>query len=260
VVRPLRRRWMPAAIGVAAAGVLVLGGVGVVLSGGFGTGDDSADVVASGDAAESADDGAAVFEAAPEAAEEAPAEERASDPLGPVLTVNDRALTAEDVDARLDAPELVALTTRDLGPDEGGSLAAAWDAGLAAFVTDAAAGSTSRDPPATDDQDAPADAEEEADAETPDATAPPLPAAQVVLTGDREPRPAELEAVGRCLAVLLDDTPDAIATYVELADLEGQPAVLIGLVTIDPGSGRYTRAEIWALERSTCAVLRFVQG
>jgi anti-sigma factor RsiW len=249
-VVPLRRRWIPATIGAAAAGLLVLGGIGVVLSGGFGSGDDSAEVTASGDAAEPTDDEAAMFDAAPEAAEEAeePAEERLTT-VGPVLSVSDRVLTPEDVDALLDQPELTELTARELDPDAGGSLAAAWDAGLIGLAAGGLADEPSEDAPAADGQ-------AEADADTPDAQPP---AAEVVLAGVREPEPAELAALDRCLGVLIDDAPEAIATYVEVADLDGRPALVIGLVTIDPATTRYTRAEIWALDRSTCEVLRFVQ-
>ncbi|TVP67726.1 MAG: hypothetical protein EA340_10180, partial [Nitriliruptor sp.] len=64
----------------------------------------------------------------------------------------------------------------------------------------------------------------------------------------------------RCLATLLKGGEQAIPTRVELLELDGTPAVSVGLVTLDPQSGAFTRIEVWTLERATCQVLRFDQA
>jgi negative regulator of sigma E activity len=253
------RSWVPAFAGAAAAVAVVAGvavGVGVL---GGGRGDDAASDTAMMLDAEDADtDGS---EEVGTLAEPGPGE-------GPTLLAADRDLDDDLADELLASIELQAVTDRGLDASEGRSLGSSWreaigqltpavedgdragDAGLAEGAGEA-------DEDAEDAEDAPMlESEEEAALAPPGLTSqtPVRVFAEVPLLDE------DLAVVDRCLAEVLEGGTDAIPAYLELGNYQGEPAVVLGLVTFDPATGAYTRPEVWVVAREDCQVLRFSQG
>lgn len=80
-----------------------------------------------------------------------------------------------------------------------------------------------------------------------------------VLSTDPAVSSEDLLGIRRCLPDLIAAAPSAIPAYVELVTFEGEPAILYGLVTADPDTGRYERTELWVVGREDCHVLSFTQ-
>jgi hypothetical protein len=187
---------------------------------------------------------------------------------GPTLLAADRDLDDDLADELLASIELQAVTDRGLDASEGRSLGSSWreaigqltpavedgdragDAGLAEGAGEA-------DEDAEDAEDAPMlESEEEAALAPPGLTSqtPVRVFAEVPLLDE------DLAVVDRCLAEVLEGGTDAIPAYLELGNYQGEPAVVLGLVTFDPATGAYTRPEVWVVAREDCQVLRFSQG
>jgi negative regulator of sigma E activity len=249
------RSWVPAFAGAAAA-VAVLGGVAIgvgVLGGG---GDDAASDTAMMFDAEDADtDGS---EEVGGLAEPGPGE-------GPTLLAADRDLDDDLADELLAGVELQAVTDRGLAASEGRSLGSSWREAIGQLA------------PAGDDAERAGDASlaehaEEGDEAAEDAPlleteedpglAPPGLTSQtpVRVFADVPLLDEDLAVVDRCLAEVLEGSTDAIPAYLELGNYQGQPAVVLGLVTFDPATDAYTRPEVWVVAREDCQVLRFSQG
>ncbi len=226
-----RSRWVLAA----AAAVILLAGVGVATLQPFG-GDDGpssgaelsslGDQDASDEVATESDDGVASAEGV------------LALPLQPTIVDEQRDLDDEDLDRLLSDPTVTEVAAARLDRDTGTEFGLQLQRQLgqpAGDDTDSAAG----------DMD---DAGTERDVDR-------------LFTRAGEPVDETLLAdTERCLRTLLEAGPTAIPAYVELATVEGQPALIYGLVTIDPQDDGFTRREIWTLERSSCQVLRFAQA
>ncbi len=215
------RRWVPAA---AAAAVLAVAGTGVLLIGGEGPAEDTADTIAMERAGE-------------------PGDALRSDADAPRVAVvdEDRELDAELADALLDDPALLAVTELALDASAGEQ--------LAAQVRDELGGPEAAAMAATPETefDPAGDALPDDFADAPDDVA------ENDVTED--PR----QAVARCLEVVLTPDPAAIPAYAELAWFDDEAVVVLGLVTPDAPGIAYTRSEIWVLSRDDCALRRFAQ-
>ena len=223
-------RWAGGLAGAAAAVLVVVAGIAGLSSIGSG-GEDAAETPmadtfgADGGAAdiemeaEEAEE-EATQEAAPEAEGEAADEDMALSrmPDQPVLVAQGRSLDDDDLDAVLLTPELTDLAARQLPPPEGAALAADY---LDRWQ-------------ATSDRD---------DAD------PAIRAAGTPSTQDRE-------AVADCLDTSAEaGRGEGIAAYAEVADFEGTPVVVLGFVTLDPGSDTWSVPEVQVLDRTTCDLL-----
>jgi anti-sigma factor RsiW len=213
-------RWATVAAGVAAA-VLLLAGGGLVLTNLLGSGDDADDGAAFDTMAESDDAGDDAVESGP-----------AAGLPGPEIVRSERDLDAGAVDALLSSGALATFVDAALDPVAGGDVARDYRFQLGAGEPEA---SVESEPGASE--------ESEQDRSTDDAD----------VADDTDP-------IGRCVAEVTRDAPAAIPVYVELASFEGTPVVVVGLVTVDPATGAYTRPEAWVLDRASCQPLRFSQG
>lgn len=225
-----RRRVLPTVTGVA-AGLLLLAG-GVVGLGQLDLGSDDAGMQESADAMLSADD----------AGESAPAEafDVDGEALGPVVIDEGRSISTVELAALPASPELEAVAGQALSPEDGAAVADRYQQLLVGDVHSEAAGSV-------------ADAQESEESDRSVGSA--------IVTRDGRALGTEATAdLRRCLATLLKGGEPAIPTVVELLELDGTPAVRVGLVTLDPQSGAFTRIEVWTLDRATCQVLRFDQA
>jgi hypothetical protein len=249
-----RRTWLTAVGGVAAA----VAAVAVVLPnlGGLSGGDDAetADVAMEAGDAETldteADASAGGF------------------PDGPTVTGGDRELDEAGADELLAAPELDAVATGGLAPEDAAAIGADWAARLGATPavaadsvpfsseesddTGAAEGEAADDGSSTDDaatEEAPAD---EAQAESDRAGS--VGGLRVGPDVDDE----ALADVARCLEVLLATGDVAIPVTAELVVFGGEPAVAFGLVSQD-ADGQVERREVWVLDRASCEVRYFGQ-
>jgi negative regulator of sigma E activity len=239
------RSWLPALAGAAAAVAVVAGavvGVGVLGTGG----DDAAtESMMTLEADDSADGGAESAEMLPGPGEV------------PTLIVGDRELDDQLADELLASAELQAVAAQALPPEDGRSLGAAWRDAFAAVAPDLeqfeAQTSDDRAGDASDDEDADEDADTMVEGPALESAGP------VRVLADGPVTEADSEAVHRCLDEVLSGG-DGIPAYVELATYDGEPAVVIGLVTFDPASQAYSRPEIWVLDRQDCQVRRFSQG
>ncbi|MFU8839538.1 MAG: anti-sigma factor family protein [Nitriliruptoraceae bacterium] len=228
------RRRLPVAIGGVAAGlaVLAVGVLGVERLLPQRGGDDSAASLALDAMDEAADDGEETAGSAPEAAPDA----RSLLPELPVVLADERQVTTEDLDLALAAAPLQQITAAALGDVEATALAEAAQARLGVG--------------ATSDADVAASQDTEREVQAPALT-----------TADgREIPPPDLEVIQRCVAELLEAGTAAIPVLIELLEVDRVPALQIGLATLDPDAGTYTRAEVWTLERASCQVLRFAQS
>jgi hypothetical protein len=228
------RRALPVAIGGVAAGlaVLAVGIVGIDRLLPQRGGDDSTTSLALDAVDDAADAGEEMAESAPEAAPEA----RSLLPELPVVLADDRRVTAEDLDLALAAAPLQQVTAAALAEPDAAALAEEARARLRV------AGTADEDVAAMDGAES-------------EVTAPAL-----TTTDGRLLPPADVEVVQRCVAELLETGTAAIPVLVELLEVDRVPALQVGLVTVDPDTGAYTRAEVWTLERATCQVLRFAQS
>jgi hypothetical protein len=245
-----------------AAAVVLLAGVGLATWQPF-SGDDAADDA--GAELSSADDaGGTATESTDEAMDGAGP---MALPLQPTIVDGARVLDDDDLDALLDEPVLRELAGAGLGRDQGTDVGLELQRQLgqrapdapddSAALGDDAAVMESDDAADTDAEDAP-EAEQEAPAE--DAEVAPRPD-DGLLSRSGEPADAQLLAdAQRCLGTLLEAGPTAIPVYLEGATVDGQRALVFGLVTIDPQDDGFTRREIWTLDRGTCQVLRFAQA
>jgi hypothetical protein len=207
------------------------------------------------------------------------AEERVEAPGAvdaPVVTEREEELDQDRVEELLAASEVAEIAAAELDADAGGELGADLQRQLGASAPRPGADTMDEalergDAPETEEvpdvvpeadaapeADAPTD---DLDAGTPDASVDDAGPAVPELT-TREGRTLEEETshdVRRCLDELLLDGTEAIPAYVEVTTFEGRDALLYGLVTIDPETEAYTRAEMWVVERSSCDVLLFRQ-
>jgi hypothetical protein len=249
--RRARRRWVPA-LAAAAAGVALLAVIGIGLTG---AGDDAGtDEVAmsSLDEADSDDAGAA------EAALPLPGD-------APTVVAGDRDLDDAAADDLLASEELRAVTVQELDAELGSSLAGAWRSSLAAVASDAPVTEEAEpfgaedldEDTAADDGDAAEDTETAEDAELGRGAEP---AGPLRLLADAPLTDDDRQAVSRCVAELVAGDSAAVPAYVELGSYLGDPAVIVGLVTLDPATDAYTRAEVWVLDRDDCQVRRFSQA
>ena len=280
-------RWLPAAAGVA-AGVAILAGV-ITLSDLTGGNDEAAETAAL-DAdeprmelftQEAEPDGESAEAEMPSAESEGVAPEGGEADAGavdaPVVVAGGRMVDREEVEALTSMEEVVRVADLALGEDEGRALAERFAAALGLEAPDAGANLPEAAVPedgGSDDAAAAgegAEAGERAEADEPSSgrdglggtteaqeSAPetdlPMPGADVHLP-EGSPDPGAFGAATRCVDELLGSREDAIPVYVELASYAGDEAVLVGLVTLDPATGRYTQAESWAMDRATCQVL-----
>ncbi len=254
-------RWVTAVSGAAAA-LVVLAGAGVVLTNVLG-GDDRTD-----DAFQTQSLDAIEEEAFDEDAEMTDDAELAD---GPLLLAGDRSIDDEDIQALLEDQDAFGITARDLDAAGARDLAAPFAEALGAGPADTAGGQdTEADEaePGADDGDA-AIAEDAPDATAPDdeadddqATeeeAPSSGRAAAHLRLGPDVSAADRAQVSACLQLLLSDTPDVIPTYAELVVFEGEDAIVFGLISEDPGTGRFTRREAWVVDRDSCEVRLFTQ-
>jgi hypothetical protein len=253
------RRWLPVVGGVAAS--LLLLAVAVSVVGPLG-GDDSFEVASGGldadevDGAEEPAEGASgddadddptverhgadpgseeeVVEDAVEEAAGAPAD--AEDVWsGPQVVLSGRTLDAAAVSGLLDAGATSALVASGLDATTGNEVAGRWTAQLG--VTTGA------------EQDVTSDsAEDGASGDREAATVDPL----------ADLQPADRQAVGRCLAEVLETERErpgpAIPTYVELLTTADVPAIVFVLLAAGD-DGRFTVPEAWLVARDDCRVL-----
>jgi negative regulator of sigma E activity len=231
-----RPRWIPVLGGVAASLVLLATGIAVV---NLGAGDDAGSDMAV--TMEASDDAGGL-------------EEGAADLGGPVVLDEGRTIDADDADALLAGPALADVTDRQLPPAEGAAVADQWAAQLGAPGERALESLPAPEERAAEDVEE--EAAEDADVAT-DGAAPEtdLDAATGPVDDD--------EALTRCLAELLDGldgAEPAIPAYVEFVTYDGRPAIVYGLVTVEPSTGAYTRSEVWIVDRADCQVVRFAQG
>lgn len=224
-------RWVPLGAAAAAIAIIASIGVGVGLTGG---GDDAGLEATAGGG-----DAGITMESAPAAADE------------PVVVAMDGSYTADELATVADQPSVTALAGQGLDELAAADLAAEYAARFgavdASVSADAATGLTDEDTGAGD-----AGAEAATEQERADTTAP-----SVQVLGEASPE--ELAAVQSCLPQLLADAGIVIPVYAELATFEGEPAIVYGLVSRDPDTGRFTRVEVWAVGRDDCQVRRFVQ-
>lgn len=70
----------------------------------------------------------------------------------------------------------------------------------------------------------------------------------------------EVGPVERCLPTILSGARSPmVPAHVEIAAFDGVPAVIYAFVTEHPGSGTYSRTEVWAVAQDDCQVLGFAQ-
>lgn len=139
---------------------------------------------------------------------------------GPLLVGGDRSIDDRDIEALLEDPDAFGIAARDLEVSAARDLAPSFAQALGAGPVD---NDTAR------------------------------------LRGDADLSAADRVQVGACLELLLADAPDVIPTYAELVVFDGDDAIVFGLVTEDPESGRFTRREAWIVDRTTCEVRLFTQ-
>jgi hypothetical protein len=70
---------------------------------------------------------------------------------------------------------------------------------------------------------------------------------------------ADLAAVGACVTELVAGDATIIPAYAELITYADEPAIVYGLVSADPASGRHERVELWVVSREGCEVRLFTQ-
>lgn len=241
-------RWLPAVGAAAAIAVVVAGGIAVVQPGG---GDDAAESAAgtdqrvtsdAGDTDEEAADGAFDTMMAPEA--------------GPRIVSRGRTVTAEDLEALGQDPDVQAGLAADTVQADPEGAAGAWAAGLggdADLAEQEAAPQAEGDAGAVEDDAAMLESETEAAGGSQRASAP------AVISGDVTD--ADREAVARCLPVLYEAAAaPVVPLYAELAeDDDGNPVVVYVALAPD-ADGAYERLEVWMVDRETCEPRLFVQG
>ncbi len=234
-------RWQaPLAIAAAVVGVLVVGGVVV-----SGLQDDDAEVastdeMADADVMEDPTDDAGEpdveLEEAPEQEADDAAELAAPLPDAPPVVDDGADLDDARVQAVLDGEELQQVRDLQLGSPEGDEIAADWQRELGVGPTDTP--------------------DEGVESEAPDASD----VGEPPVTRSGEPLDERAaEDLARCLDELLDPGVTAIPAYVEVGTFDGTPALLVGLVTVDPETSTFVRSEVWVIERATCEVLHFEQ-
>ena len=68
------------------------------------------------------------------------------------------------------------------------------------------------------------------------------------------------DPVATCLQQLLEGTTDPLVlAHVEIARYEGEPAIIYVFAALDPSSGEYRRAVVYAMAREDCFLLTVVQ-
>jgi hypothetical protein len=247
LTRRRRLRRLTVAMGGVAAGlaVLVVGLDGLERFGPTGGDDEVASLALDTD---DAADGAEMEEMAPESAAD-DAETRALLPEVPVVLDDGRRVEASGLDLTLDAAPLQQVAAAALSVDEGQALAATAQRRLLG---------TMEMPVAEADEEAQEEADEAAGAGTAADSGTGVPA--LTTPDGRLLEAADATDVRRCVAELLEAGTAAIPVLVELLEVDGIPAVQVGLVTPDAASGAYTRTEVWTLDRASCQPLRFAQS
>lgn len=248
-------RWVTAVSGAAA--LVVLAGAGVVLTNVLG-GDDRTDDVFQTQSLDAIEE-----EAFDEDAEMTDDAELAD---GPLLLAGDRSIDDDDIQALLEDQDAFGITARDLDAAGGRDLAAPFAQALGAGPADTTESpNTDADEPEAeaDDGDA-AVAEDAPDSSAPDDQdtdegTPSSGRAPAQLRLGPDVSAADRAQVSACLQLLLSDTPDVIPTYAELVVFEGEDAIVFGLISEDPATGRFTRREAWVVDRDSCEVRLFTQ-
>lgn len=149
-------------------------------------------------------------------------------PPGPVIVAEDRQLDDAVIAELLAGEEIGAIAARGLDSEPGAELASRFQQELGVATAPTPEEDTPTDPGLT------------------------------TRDGEQLPAPAA-DDVARCLEELLEPGVAAIPAYVELGRVDDTEAVLFGLVTVDPQSEAFTRAEAWVVERATCQVVHFEQ-
>jgi hypothetical protein len=207
--------------------------------------DDSASL-----ALDAVDDGAELAEMAPESAADG-ADTQALLPELPVVLDDDRRLEASSLDLTLGAAPLQQVAAAALSADDAQALATAAQRRLLG-TPEAPADDADRGPDITTDTEESEDAGPAADGDGD--------LAALTTPDGRRLGAEDVRDVRRCVAELLEAGTAAIPVLVELLEVDGVPAIQVGLVTPDATSGAYTRTEVWTLERASCQVLRFAQS
>jgi hypothetical protein len=226
-------RWVVAVSG-AAAGLIVLAGVGVVITNGLGSSPDESPFDMGPTSLDAADD-------------DVPAEERAEAmelPMaGPQIVDRDRDLDDAAIGSMLAEGEPLALADFGLEPATALELRGSYLDALGVGEVGVA------------EADDPDEAADPAD----DAAAADDAGERLMLRTDGEVSDQDLADVSRCLAVLLEDSPTALPVYAELGTRDGESVIAIGFVSEDPTTGLFTRREVWIMSREGCEVRGFVQ-
>lgn len=162
---------------------------------------------------------------------------------GPIVVAQGRSYTTEDVAAITDDPAFQPVLGLDAEAAE-----AASDSYLSAFGT----ARTSEDDAITEAQGGDGDA-----AATDEAAELRAPPAALQVRG--EASEDDLVAVRDCLPQLFEAAGTVVPVYAELAEFEGEPALVYGLVSDDGESDRLTRIEVWVIGRDDCEVRYFTQ-
>lgn len=255
-------RRMQAMISVAAAAVVLVGSGALLTSLGSLSGDDAAEMAEDSGLSDSAGSAEQERDTSDEALES-----EASVIDGPVLVAEDRTLDDDDLDGLLAGGELDVVASQGYDADLGREVAGRFQSDLGAGAPreggqadldrdDRADGEDSAE--SSGDSDDPAeDGAREESAEDGDVAASRVPE---LVTRDGAPLEPDAAAdVARCLEEVLSAEPDAIPAYTELATYQDAEAIVLGLVTLDPETGTFSRSELWVLDRASCQLLRFVQ-
>lgn len=177
---------------------------------------------------------------------------------GPVVVALEHAYGRDEVAGIADDPAIQDLIAQGLGADAAFDRAAAYAAGLgvgddgAVTMEAPAAGAAEEAGPAADSADE--TVEQGADGETLRERGIGL---EVVVRGDADPE--DLQSLQACLPSILEGAGTVVPVYAEIATYEGAEALVYGLVGADPDSGRFTRPEIWVVDRGDCQVRLFTQ-
>lgn len=218
--------WMPALAGAAAVlALFAVVGVGLSSMGGDDEGLDTATLEsgeAGGDAGVAADSAQA--------------------PAGPVIVALDRDYTSDDVASVIDEPVIQSV----LGLDPAQARTQAQEYSSLLGVEQQRAEEDAAAPAEGGDGEAVGAAEAQ-----PEELAP-------LVQG--EATDEELAAVQRCLPQLFEEAGTLVPVYAEIADFEGEPAIVYGLVGEDPQTGTFTQAEVWVVARDSCEVRYFTQS
>jgi hypothetical protein len=236
--------WLPAA-GAAALAVVVAVGVATVGGGG----DDSADMLAGGEAATEAEGGDAAADME---------EESMLAPSGPIVTDRGRTLTAEDLASLAQDPDVRAVLSGDALATDPEAAALPYAAALGAPLSDAPMQEFDSDRAAAGSEST---ATESADVADGAASTGPLDRAVPPVDVRGDVSDADREAVAACVPTLFEAVAvPVVPVYAELAtDEDGAQVIVIAALSRN-ADGEFQRLEVWMLDRDTCEPRLFVQS